>query len=110
EGFYTPTGAGTVIEEGKEKRGIGDKECLLELPLRADYALIRAHKADGMGNLVFRGTSRSFNAIMATAARITIVEVDEIVEPGELEPEAIATPGIYVDRIVKRPKGDEAEA
>ena len=110
EGFYTPTGAGTVIEEGKEKRVIAGKECLLELPLRADYALIRAHKADGMGNLVFRGTSRSFNAIMATAARITIVEVDEIVEPGELDPEAIVTPGIYVDRIVKRAKGDEAEA
>lgn len=104
EGFYTPTGVGTVIERGKEKRVIGGKECMLELPLRADYALIRAHKADRMGNLVFRGTSRSFNAIMATAARVTIVEVDDIVEPGELNPEAIITPGIYVDRIVKRPK------
>jgi len=104
EGFYTPTGVGTVVEEGKEKRVIGGKECLLELPLRADYALIRAHKADKMGNLVFRGTSRSFNAIMATAAKITIVEVDEIVEPGELDPEALVTPSIYVDRIVKRPE------
>lgn len=104
EGFYTPTGVGTVIEKGKEKRVIGGKECLLELPLRADYALIRAHKADRMGNLVFRGTSRSFNAIMAAAARVTIVEVDEIVEPGELDPEVIVTPGVYVDRIVKRPE------
>jgi len=104
EGFYTPTGVGTVIEKGKEKRVIGGKECPLELPLRADYAIIRAHKADRMGNLVFRGTSRSFNAIMATAARVTIVEVDEIVEPGQLDPEAVVTPSIYVDRIVKRPE------
>ncbi|MFQ5924619.1 MAG: CoA transferase subunit A [Dehalococcoidia bacterium] len=104
EGFYTPTGVGTVIEQGKERRVIGGKECLLELPLKADYALIRAHKADRMGNLVFRGTSRSFNAIMATAARVTIVEVDEIVEPGELDPETVVTPGVYVQRIVKRPK------
>jgi len=104
-GFYTPTGAGTVVEQGKEKRVINGKEYLLEMPLTADYALIRAYKADKMGNLIYRGTSRSFNAIMATAARITIVEVDEIVEPGELDPEIIITPGIFVHRMVKRPEG-----
>ena len=103
-GFYTPTGVGTVVEQGKEKRVINGEEYLLELPLRADFALIRAHKADRLGNLVYRGTSRVFNALMATAANVTIVEVDEIVEPGELDPEVIVTPGIYVKRIVKRPR------
>ncbi len=102
-GFYTPTGVGTVVEQGKEKRVIDGREMILESPLKADYALIRACKADRMGNLVFRGTSRSFNGIMAPAAQVTVVEVDEIVEPGELDPECIVTPGIFVDRIVLRP-------
>jgi len=104
-GFYTPTGVGTPVEAGKEKRVIDGREYLLEFPLKADFALIRAHKADRMGNLVYRGTSRNFNAVMAAAARITIAEVDEIVAPGELDPESIVTPGIYVQRLVKIPPG-----
>jgi 3-oxoacid CoA-transferase A subunit len=103
-GFYTPTGIGTLIEEGKEKRVIDGKEMLLEFALRADYALIKAFRADTMGNLTYRGIMRSFNAIMATAARVTIVEAEQIVEAGKLDPEAVVTPGIFVDRIVEIPK------
>jgi 3-oxoadipate CoA-transferase alpha subunit len=102
-GFYTPTGVGTQIAEGKETRIINGREYVLEYGIRADYALLRAHKADRMGNLVYRGTSRNFNAVMAPAADITIVEVDEIVEVGELDPDAIVTPGVFVQRIVARP-------
>jgi 3-oxoacid CoA-transferase A subunit len=101
--FYTPTGAGTLIAEGKESRIIDGKEYVLESGLRADFCLIRGYKADTLGNVVYKGTSRNFNSVMAPAAAITIVEVDEIVEPGGLDPEEIVTPGIYVDRIVKRP-------
>lgn len=104
-GFYTPTGVGTIIEVGKEKRVIEGKEYLFEKPLKADYALIKARKADKMGNLVFRGTSRTFNAIMPPAARVTIVEVEELVEVGEIDPEVVVTPGIFVHRIVKIPPG-----
>ncbi len=100
-GFYTPVGVGTVIAEGKETRLIGGREYILEFPLRADYAFIRAHKADKLGNLVYKGTSRCSGPTMATAADITIAEVDEIVETGELDPEVIVTPGIFVDRVVK---------
>ncbi len=100
-GFYTPTGAGTVIAEGKQKRTFNGKEYLLELALRADFALIKAHKADRMGNLTYHMTARNFNPLMATAARVTIAEVNEIVEIGELDPEVIVTPSIFVDRIVK---------
>jgi 3-oxoadipate CoA-transferase, alpha subunit len=99
--FYTPTGAGTVIGNGKEARSFDGRSCLLERALKADYAFVRAFKADLMGNLVYRGTQRQFNPIMATAASVTIAEVDEIVRPGELDPESIVTPGIYVKRIVK---------
>ena len=99
--FYTPTGAGTVIEKGKEVRVFDDRPCLLERALKADYAFVRAFRADLMGNLVYRGTQRQFNPIMAIAARTTIAEVDQIVDPGELDPESIITPGIYVKRIVK---------
>ncbi len=99
--FYTPTGVGTVIEKEKEKRVFEGRTYLLELALKADYAFIRAYKADLMGNLVYRGTQRQFNSIMATAARVTIAEVDEIMETGELDPEVIGTPGIFVNRIVK---------
>ncbi len=102
--FYTPTGAGTLIAEGKETRHINGRDYILEYGLRADFAIIRAHKADPQGNLVYRGTSRNFNAVMAPSARITIVEVDEIVPPGQLDPEAIVTPGPFVRRIVQRPK------
>lgn len=104
-GAFIPVGVGTVFERGKEKKVINGKEHLLELPLEADYAFVRASKADTMGNLVYRLTSRSFNPVMATAAKTTIAEVDEIVEPGELPPEVIITSGIYVDRIVKIPRG-----
>ena len=104
-GFYTSTGVGTVVEEGKEKRVINGEEYLLELPLKADFAFIRAHKADKLGNLVYRKSARNFNPIMATAARVTIAEVDEIVEPGELDPDTIVTPCIFVHRIVKIPEG-----
>jgi 3-oxoadipate CoA-transferase alpha subunit len=99
--FYTPTGAGTVIEKGKEVKVFDDRPCLLERALKADYAFVRAFKADLMGNLVYRGTQRQFNPIMAIAAKTTIAEVDHIVDPGELDPESIITPGIYVKRIVK---------
>ena len=99
--FYTPTGVGTVIEEGKEKRDFDDRPCLLEYALKADFAFVRAYKADEMGNLVYRGTQRQFNPIMATAARVTIAEVDEIVKPGDLDPDCIITPGIFVQHIVK---------
>jgi 3-oxoacid CoA-transferase A subunit len=101
--FYTPTGVGTLIEEGKEKRIINGKEMLLEFALRADYALIKAYGADTMGNLIYRGIMRSFNAIMATAAKVTIAEVDRIVKAGELDPENVVTPGIFIDRIVATP-------
>ena len=104
-GFYTPTGIGTVLEEGKEKKIIDGKEYILEKALRADFSFIRAHKADKRGNLVYRGSERAANPYMAMAADITIAEVDEIVEVGELDPEVIVTPGIFVDRIVKMPEG-----
>ena len=103
--FYTPTGAGTLIAEGKETRAIDGRNYVLEYGLRADFAIIRAHKADANGNLVYRGTSRNFNAVMAPAAAVTVVEVDEIVQPGQLHPEEIVTPGVFVQRIVQRPQG-----
>ena len=99
EAFFTPTGFGTKVAEGKETREIGGQHCVLETALRADVAIIKAWKADRWGNLVFRKTARNFNAIMATAARTTIVEVEEIVELGELSPDQIHTPSVYVQRI-----------
>ena len=101
--FYTPTGAGTLMAEGKRTRIINGREHVLEYGIRGDFALLRALKADTMGNLVYKGTSRNFNAVMAPAAAVTIVEADQIVEPGELDPDAIVTPGIFVQRIVRRP-------
>lgn len=102
--FWSPVGVGTLVAEGKETRVIDGREYILETALHADYAIIRAHKADTMGNLIYQGNTRHFNVPMATAADISIAEVDEIVEPGELDPELVVTPGIYVDRIVARPK------
>ena len=99
-------GVGAVAGEGKEKRIFDDREYLLERALRADFALIKAYKADRMGNLIYRMTARNFNPVMATAAAVTIAEVDEIVEVGELDPESVVTPGIYVSRIVKGEKYD----
>ncbi len=100
--FFTPTGVGTVIEEGKEKRVFNGREYLLETALRADFALLRAHKADSYGNLIYRRTARNFNPPFATAATVTIAEVDEIVALGGLDPEAVVTPGIFVQRLVRR--------
>jgi len=105
--FFTPTGVGTIIEKGKEKKVINGKEYLLEYAIPADFALIRAHKGDRRGNLVYQGTSRNFNGAMAGAATVTIAEVDEIVELGELGPEVIATHSIYVDRLVSRQSSTE---
>ena len=104
--FYTPTGVGTPVAEGKEHRDFGGQTYLLETALSADYALIRAEKADTRGNLQYIGTSRAFNPAMATAARVTIVEVDEIVEPGGIDPERVGTLSTCVDRIVQRQEGD----
>ena len=98
--FYTPTSVGTLLAEGKETREFDGREYVMELGLTADFALLRAHLADTLGNVVYRGTSRNFNAVMATAARVTVMEVDEVVEPGALEANSIHTPGIYVNRIV----------
>lgn len=100
-GFFTPTGYGTVVAEGKETRLIDGKYYVLEAPLKADFSLIKAYKADKAGNLIYRKTARNFNPMMATAGKITIVEVEEIVEIGELDPEAIVTPGIYVKRLIQ---------
>jgi 3-oxoadipate CoA-transferase alpha subunit len=100
--FYTPTGVDTYLERGKEVREIKGKQYLLEYPIEADFALVRAHRADRFGNLVYRGTSRTFNATMAGAAKVTIAEVSEVVELGKLDPEAIVTPAVYVDRVVIR--------
>ena len=97
--FYTPTGVGTLAAEGKEQRTFDDREYLLETALKADFALVKAWKADRLGNLVYRRTARNFNPMMATAGRVTIAEVEHLVEPGELDPDAIVTPGIYVKRI-----------
>lgn len=99
-GFYTPSGAGTPIVAGKETRTIDGVECVLEKQLRADVALIKAHVADRWGNLLYSKTAQNFNPIMATAADLTVVQVNRIHELGELDPELIATPGIFVDRVV----------
>ncbi|MFD4508909.1 3-oxoacid CoA-transferase subunit A [Streptomyces sp. NPDC058457] len=99
--FYCPTAVGTPLAEGKEERKIDGRRYLLEYPIKGDYALIGAHVADTLGNLVYRRTARNFGPVMATAATTTIVQVHQVVEPGKLDPEAIVTPSIYVDRIVQ---------
>ncbi len=98
--FYVPTGLGTIVAEGKETREIDGREYVMEKALHADVALIKAWRGDRYGNLVYRKTARNFNPVMATAATLTIVEVEELVEPGGLDPDQIVTPGIYVDRIL----------
>lgn len=100
-GFYTPTGYGTLVAEGKETKVIDGKHYVLEMPLKADFSLIKAYKADAMGNLIYNKTARNFNPMMATAGKITIAEVEEIVQVGELDPESIVTPGVYVQRLIK---------
>jgi 3-oxoacid CoA-transferase subunit A len=99
--FYTPTGVGTVVEAGKEKRAFGDKEYLLELALKPDYAFVYAYKGDRMGNLICHKTARNYNPEMAAAARITIAAVENLVQIGDLEPDMVHVPGIYVQRVVK---------
>jgi len=98
--FFTPTGYGTLIAEGKDVRYFDGKPYIMEHGLTADFAIIKAWKADRHGNLVFRKTANNFNAVMATAAKVTIVEVEELVEPGDLDPNHIHTPGIFVQRVV----------
>jgi 3-oxoadipate CoA-transferase, alpha subunit len=98
--FFCPTAVGTPLAKGKEQRTIDGRDYVLEYPIRGDVALIKAHRADTMGNLVYRKTARNFGPVMATAASTTIVEVDSIVTAGQLDPEAVITPGIYVDRVV----------
>ncbi|HEX4885190.1 MAG TPA: 3-oxoacid CoA-transferase subunit A [Casimicrobiaceae bacterium] len=101
--FYTRTGHGTQLAQGKETREIDGRPHVLEYPLRADYALIKAHRGDRWGNLVYRKSARNFGPVMATAARVTIAQVDEIVPLGALDPESIVTPGIFVRRVVAVP-------
>jgi len=98
--FFTPTGVGTLVAEGKEVREFGGRQYLLERALTAEFALVKAWKGDRMGNLVYRKTARNFNPMMATAATVTIAEIEHLVEPGEIEPDQVITPGIYVKRVV----------
>jgi len=99
-GFFTPTAYGTVVAEGKETREIDGKHYVLEPPLHGDFAFVRAWKGDRTGNLVYRRTARNFNPVMATAARVTIAEVEHLVEPGEIDPDHVVTPGIFVKHLV----------
>ena len=98
--FYTPTAAGTMLATGRESRTFGGREFILEYPIQADVALIKAYKGDRWGNLVYRKTARNFGPVMATAARCAVAQVEEIVELGTLDPESIVTPGIFVSRVV----------
>jgi 3-oxoacid CoA-transferase subunit A len=100
-GFYTPTGYGTLAAEGKETRLIDGKSFVFERPLTADFALVRAHRGDRLGNLTYRKTARNFNPVMATGARVTIAEVEQLVEPGAIDPDAVVTPGIFVTHVVQ---------
>jgi 3-oxoacid CoA-transferase subunit A len=98
-GFFTPTAYGTPVAEGKETRVIDGKGYVLETPLRADFAFVKAWKGDRLGNLIYRRTARNFNPVMATAARVTIAEVEQLVEPGAIDPDHVVTPGIFVKHI-----------
>ena len=100
--FFTPTGVGTELSEGKEMREFDGRSYIMETALKADFALVKAHKADTLGNLSYKGTSQNFGAVMVRSSGISIVEVDEIVTPGEIESHLINTPALFVDRIVKR--------
>lgn len=108
--FFTPTGFGTQLAEGKETRVINGRNYVLEHPICADFALIKALKADRWGNLIYRKTARNFGPIMARAAKTTVVQVDEVVELGELDPEVIVTPGIFVNRVIQIPRQVVAKA
>ncbi|WP_051299205.1 3-oxoacid CoA-transferase subunit A [Arthrobacter castelli] len=106
--FFTPTGYGTMLAEGKETRHIDGRDYVLEYPIKADFALIKALKSDRWGNLVYRKTARNFGPIMAAAATTAIAQVDDVVPLGELDPEAVITPGIYVDRVLELPRNAPA--
>jgi len=108
--FFTPTGYGTLLAEGKETRTIDGRDYILEYPLHADFALIKAHRGDPWGNLVYRKTARNFGPIMAMAATCTIAQVSEIVPLGSLDPEAIVTPGIFVQHVVPVLSANEGDA
>jgi 3-oxoacid CoA-transferase subunit A len=99
-GFFTPTGYGTLVADGKETRLIDGKPFVLELPLKADFAFVKAWKGDRVGNLVYRRTARNFNPLMATAAAVTIAEVEALVDPGQIDPDQVMTPGIFVQYIL----------
>ena len=99
-GFFTPTGYGTVVADGKETREIGGVRYVLESPLKADFAFVKAQTGDTHGNLVYHRTARNFNPVMATAARVTIAEVEHLVEPGAIDPDAVVTPGIFVKHVL----------
>jgi 3-oxoadipate CoA-transferase alpha subunit len=107
-GFFTPTGYGTLLAEGKETREIDGRGYVLEMPLTADFALVKAHRADGMGNLTYRKTARNFGPVMATAAAHTIVQVSSVVPTGGIDPEVVVTPGIFVDTVVEVPSAKPA--
>jgi 3-oxoacid CoA-transferase A subunit len=100
-GFFTPTGYGTIVAEGKETRFIDGRHYVLEAPLKADFAFVKAFRGDTLGNLVYRRTARNFNPMMATAAEVTIAEVEELVQPGAIGPESVVTPGIFVSYILQ---------
>jgi 3-oxoacid CoA-transferase subunit A len=100
-GFFTPTGFGTIVAEGKETRTIDGKPYVFEKPLKADFAFVKAWRGDRDGNLVYRKTARNFNPVMATAAEVTIAEVEQLVEAGDIEPDHIVTPGIFVRHILQ---------
>ena len=108
DGFFTRTGYGTLLAAGKESRVINGRNCVLEYPIHADVALIKASRGDRFGNLVYRKTARNFGPVMATAARCTIAQVDEVVDLGALDPEVIVTPGIFVHRVVPVSHGKTA--
>jgi len=103
-GFFTPTGVGTLVAEGKETRTIEGRPFVLEQPLVADFAFVKAWKGDRAGNLVYRRTARNFNPVMATAGKVTIAEVEHLLEPGEIDPDHVVTPGIFVQRILQGEK------
>ena len=107
-GFFTPTAYGTLLADGKETRVIDGKHYVFETPIHADFALIKAHRGDRLGNLVYRKTARNFGPIMATAAKCTVAQVAKVVELGELDPEAIVTPGIFVQRVVLQTPDQES--
>ena len=98
-GFYTPTGVGTVVAEGKESRVINGREYVLEAPIRGDFAFVKAWKGDRMGNMIYRMSARNFNPIAATAGNVTLAEVEHLVQPGEIDPDHVVTPGIFIDFI-----------